>query len=176
MESGLVLTVRSVEPAIDRWRVATVEAAAAGGPAHVTALYPWRDAPVPAPELDHLNDVLRNVRPITLTFDRLERFSSGVLFLALTEESAAAVRQLTRLLVSAYPECPPYGGEHPDPHPHLTVACGTADELDEIEAQVRVALRHVLPLSAVADGVVVMERQESGRWHQAHHVPFGAGS
>jgi 2'-5' RNA ligase superfamily protein len=174
LESGLVLTVPSVEPVIDRWRVATVEAAAAGGPAHVTALYPWRNAPVPSADLEHLAGVLHEVDPIPLTFDRLDRFPTGVLFLALAPESENAVRRLTQLLVSAYPDHPPYGGEHPDPHPHLTVACGSNDELDELELQVSAALHDLLPLSIIADRLVVMERQASGRWHQGHSVRLGA--
>jgi 2'-5' RNA ligase len=174
MESGLILTVRSLEPLIDRWRLPTVESAAAGGPAHVTALYPWRAAPVPGDEIEHLANVLRVVEPIPLTFDRLDRFPSGVLFLALTQDSELAVRRLTRLLVSQYPDCVPYGGEHPDPHPHLTVASGSSDELDQIQPQVQTAMEGVLPLRVLADHVTVMERQPDGRWHQGHHLSLGA--
>jgi 2'-5' RNA ligase len=158
VESGLIPTVRSVEEVINQWRAATVESAAAGGPAHVTALYPWRDAPVPSADLEHLAEVLRKCEPVTLTFDRLDRFPSGV---------------LTRLLMAEYPECLPYGGEHLDPHPHLTVACGSASELDEIEPQVLQALRGRLPLTTIIEAVVVMEQLSTGRWNEAHCIGLG---
>jgi 2'-5' RNA ligase len=174
VESGLVLTVRPLEPLIDPWRVPTVPSAAAGGPAHVTVLYPWREAPVSQVDRERLTVVLRGSKPITLTFDRLDRFPTGVLFLSLAQESAGAVRRLTKQLVNEYPDCLPYGGEHPDPHPHLTVACGSDSELDEIEPQVQAALRDVLPFTTVSDHVVLMEQQPTGRWHQAHHVLLGS--
>jgi hypothetical protein len=84
------------------------------------------------------------------------------------------VRRLTRLLMREYPECVPYGGEHPDPHPHLTVACGSPTDLDAIEQQVEQALRDRLPFTTVCDRLVVMEQQPTGRWRQAHDVGLGA--
>jgi hypothetical protein len=176
VESGLILAVRALEEVIDKWRVPTVESAAAGGPAHVTALYPWLDAPVQSQDLDRLKGILESVEPLTLTFDRLDRFPTGVLFLALTAESEHAVRRLTSHLMQEYPDCPPYGGEHPDPHPHLTVACGCPDDLDAMEPDVALALRDRLPFTTVCDSVVVMERQPTGRWHQAHRIGLGGPS
>src|SRR5438445_566237 len=99
-------------------------------------LYPWLDAPVAPEHVDELASVLKECQPLTLTFDRLERFPTGVLFLALDDRSEPMMRRLSRTLMDAYPTCPPYGGEFPDPHPHLTIATGTAEELDEIQPQV----------------------------------------
>ncbi len=172
MESGLVVTVQELEPLIDRWRLATVESAAAGGPAHVTALYPWLDAPVSDEQLAELAGRLQECPPVSLTFDRVDRFPKGVLFLSLDDRSEREMRRLTRLLTDAYPECPPYGGEHPDPHPHLTVACGTPDQLDVIEPGVSGALGDSLPFTTIATEVVVMELHRDGRWVQAHRLPL----
>jgi hypothetical protein len=46
LESGLILPVPEVQPLVDRWRIATSEAAQLGAPAHVTLLFPWLPAPV----------------------------------------------------------------------------------------------------------------------------------
>lgn len=149
-----------------------MESAAAGGPAHVTVLYPWLDAPVGREQLQELTTVLNDCPAVSLTFDRLERFPSGVLFLALEAQSEQRMRQLSRRLMDAYPDCLPYGGEFPDPHPHLTIAKGTEEELDEIEPQLARALQPLLPYAITATEVVVMEEQSDGRWVQAHRVPL----
>jgi len=174
MEAGLVFAVPELEPVLDRWRIATVESAAAGGPAHVTALFPWSEAPVSRQHLTELAEHLRQFGPVTLTFNRLDRFDKGVLFLALSDSAESQMRLLTRALVDAFPEFIPYGGEHPDPHPHLTVACGAHEELDEIEPQVAQALAPLLPYTVLRTEVVVMEQQPDGRWVQAHRVPLGS--
>lgn len=174
MESGLVLAVPALEPVVDRWRVATVPTAAAGGPAHVTALYPWLEAPVTEPDLSDLSEVLGQCPPVRLTFDRLDRFEKGVLFLALDSDSEQAARRLTQTLMHAYPQCLPYGGEHADPHPHLTVALGTTGELDGIEPDVTKALAGLLPYTVTCEEVVVLEQQPDGRWVQAHRFPLRA--
>ncbi len=106
--------------------------------------------------------------------DRPGRFPEGVLFLALSEESDASVRALTRLLVKSFPACVPYGGAHPDPHPHVTVAMGSPSELDAIQGEVAVALDVLLPMTFVRREVVVMEQQPDGTWSQAHRVALGA--
>lgn len=171
-----MLAVPAVGPLIDRWRLATVESAAQGGPPHVTALYPWIDAPVGEQSLADVADALASCEPVALTFDRLDRFPSGVLYLALDHESEQAVRRLTAHLMRHYPECLPYGGEFPDPHPHLTVAQGAPRDLDAIATEVADALEPHLPFRATVDHLVVMERNAESRWIQAHCVALGGGA
>jgi hypothetical protein len=170
--SALVVVVNELATAIDRWRLPTVRSAAAGAPAHVTALSPWRSSPVSQLDVMKLATVVATIPAMTLTFDRLDRFPKGVLFLSLIEASTAAVRDLTRTLLRHYPECVPYGGEHPDPHPHLTVACGTNAELDIIEAEVEPAISGRLPFTVCRDEVEIIELQTSGRWLRTHRLPL----
>ncbi len=141
---------------------------------HVTALYPWLAAPTTPEQRTELAEVLADQSPVELTVDRLGRFPEGVLFLVLSEESEASVRALTRLLVKSFPACVPYGGAHPDPHPHVTVAMGSPSELDAIQGEVAVALDVLLPMTFVRREVVVMEQQPDGTWSQAHRVALGA--
>jgi hypothetical protein len=124
--------------------------------------------------LSELSKVLGQCPPVRLTFDRLDRFEKGVLFLALDKGSEQAARRLTQTLMHAYPQCLPYGGEHADPHPHLTVALGTTGELDGIEPDVTTALVGLLPYEVTCVEVTLMEQQPDGRWVQAHRFPLRA--
>jgi 2'-5' RNA ligase len=173
VESGLVVTVDELAPIVDRWRLPTVPSAALGGPVHVTILYPWVDAPASSANLARLAQVLADVAPAALTFDRLERFPSGVLYLALDAASERQCRSLAARVRTAFPDCIPYGGEHPDPTPHLTVAMADDGEaLDLIEAEVATSLRSLLPHNALMEELTVMARAEDDRWTRAHQIPL----
>ena len=173
VESGLVMAVDELAALVDRWRVPTVPSAALGGPAHVTVLYPWVDAPVATSDLDRLEVQLADVRPMTLRFDRLERFPSGVLYLALDAPSEQRCRSLASLVGSAFPSCIPYNNEHPDPTPHLTIAMSDDDAvLDRITSEVGEALAPSLPYVATIPQLTVMTQAPDQRWHRTHHVPL----
>lgn len=160
-----MLVVPGLTEHVDRWRLPTVPSAGAGGPVHITALYPWLSTPT-ADDFDQLQAVLGLVGPITLTLDRLERFPGGVLYLALAPEAHHACRHLSHLLMQAFPDCIPYDGEHPDPHPHVTVALGTDAALDVIEAEMEPVLAPLLPFEVTIQQMTVMERQHDGCWRQ----------
>ena len=110
---------------------------------------------------------------VALTFTHLERFPSGVLFLALDQTSAAAVSAITRQLVAGFPSCVPYGGEFPDPHPHLTVALGTHPELDIIQSHAANALAPFLHAPFALTHATVMEQDRDRLWQQAHTIRLG---
>ncbi|PPK92284.1 2'-5' RNA ligase superfamily protein [Kineococcus xinjiangensis] len=171
-ETGLVLTVPALAPLVDRWRLTTVPSAALGGPVHVTALYPWLPAPAYGEGLARLRDLARDLAPLTLAFERLGTFPSGVLHLH--PEPEDDVRHLARTLQAAFPQCPPYGGQFPDPVPHLTVATAPPEALPDLEREVRNALAPHLPVIATVDHLTVMEQQDDGRWLQAHHIGLGS--
>jgi len=117
--------------------------------------------------------VLLRAEAITLAFSHLDRFPSGVLFLALSDEADEAVREVTRQLVAAFPTCQPYGGEFPDPHPHLTVALGTNAELDAIQHVAEGTLAPFMNTPVTITDVTVMERDTDELWREAHHVSLG---
>jgi hypothetical protein len=167
LESGLILPVPEIQPLVDRWRIATSEAAQLGAPAHVTLLFPWLPAPVTPDGLQRARSALLPFGPITLTFSQVRRWPRVIWLLP---EPEAAVRAMTAALMSAFPECPPYGGEFPDPQPHLTVAEGTEEELDRIEPEVVRVLAESGPMTVTVESVVVPERQEDRRWQVRHSI------
>lgn len=170
-ESGLVLAIPSLAGVLDRWRHQTVPMATLGVPAHVTALYPWVPAPATGQALARLQESVRGLAPLTLTFSQLGTFPSGVLYLR--PEPEDEVRHLSQVLQSAFPECLPYGGEFPDPVPHLTVALTQPDALAELRRDAEEGLASELPVTAKVTHLTVMEQQHDGRWREAHHVGLG---
>jgi len=70
---------------------------------------------------------------------------------------------LTRTLVAAFPNRPPYGGQFDGSVPRLTVGPdGATDELLQAERE----LQAKLPLRAAAEAVTLMAELPSGRWER----------
>ena len=86
--------------------------------AHVTAL-----GPLPAGFLaDHgsaVAAIAAEVPPFDFRLDRVVAFPDGLLHLA--PEPDDGFRELTRRLVAAFPQWPPYAGKYLDTVPHLTL-------------------------------------------------------
>jgi len=172
-ESGLILAVPSLTSVIGPWRPTVPSADGGGAPPYVTLLYPWLPAPTSPQQRAELGQVLTRTEATTRAFSHLDRFPSGVLFLTLTDEADSAVRAVTRQLVAAFPTCLPYGGEFPDPHPHLTVALGTHAELDVIQSAAEGAVVPFLNKPVTVANVTMTERGTDTFWREAHHVRMG---
>lgn len=117
--------------------------------AHITVLGPFLDDPTPA-DLETVAAIAAEVPAFDFELDRLGEFADGILHLL--PDPDAAFRELTRRLVAAFPQCPPYGGAFPEPVPHLTVEKRTTT-IDE--TSVRSELGPVLPARCRADRVTL---------------------
>lgn len=173
-ESALVVCAPEAEAAVNRFRTAYDPSAAAGVPAHITLLYPFK----PPDELTEA--VIAGLQqcfglqarfPYSLACTR--RFP-GVLYLA--PEPAEPFRQLVQALVARHPETPPYGGRHTGIVPHLTVA-HIADELrlDAVTAEFAATAQSHLPIRAVATEATLLVSR-SGQWRVLRTFRLGHGS
>lgn len=93
--------------------------------------------------------------------------------LDLAPEPDDPFRLLTAAVWAAFPDCPPYGGAHPDVVPHLTIGqCPTATT-----AALRAAERAVgdgLPLTARIDRVLLVAGSGAPRsWHTLAEYSLG---
>lgn len=113
--------------------------------AHITALGPFLYEPSAA-DLALVAGIVAGTPAFEFTLDRLAEFDDGLIHLP--PEPDEPFRVLTRRLVEAFPQCPPYGGTFPEPVPHLTLD-QRADGIDR--ASVRAALGPVLPARCRAD-------------------------
>ncbi|MFV5998024.1 2'-5' RNA ligase family protein [Streptomyces sp. NPDC056231] len=160
-QTGLIVKIPEVEPAVRAWRERLDPSAQAGVPAHVTVLFPFlEESRTDALVHSAIADTLNSHRAFDLRFER-----SGHLpeVLYLVPEPDTQLRQLTQAIADRWPETPPYGGRFTDIIPHLTVAqCQEAAVLEEVETD----LLSKLPITAhvssvelvVHDGTAWQER------------------
>ena len=169
--SALVVLVPEAEPLVAHLRYQFDISARAGLGAHVTVLVPFRPPEsVTRAELDVLQALFAAAPRFTFTLSSIDKFPST---LYLCPTPASPFRALTRSVVAAFPDCPPYRGAFPDPVPHLTVAQQPpAEDLDAVEAQLRQTVQEVLPLACVATEVCLVFKRD-GRWSVAERFALG---
>jgi hypothetical protein len=149
----LVVPVPELEPFV-RGRTAHYDASFVSADpafvhAHITVLGPYLSRPRPA-DLDVVAGIAADVAAFDFRLDRLGEFADGIIHLL--PEPDEGFRELTRRLVAAFPQCPPYGGAFPDPVPHLTLD-QRAPGIDP--TSVRAALGDVVPATCRADRVAL---------------------
>jgi 2'-5' RNA ligase len=165
--SAVVVIVPEAFEAVGGHYAAHTPAGAAGMPPHITLLIPFTDAEALEPRrVAGLRELLGGFAPFRFQLRRTARFpDASVLYLA--PEPAEPFVELARAVIRRFPEHPPYGGAHPDPVPHLTVAQGDDATLARIEADVRPRL----PIEAFVSGAALVVQRE-GQWRVERTLRF----
>jgi 2'-5' RNA ligase len=161
-ESALVVLVPEAEAVAKPFRDRYDPSAAAGMPAHITLLYPFK-APDEIDDITFgkLRDCFARFEPISFSLGTIQRFPE-VVYLA--PEPDEPFRQLTLSIWKLFPETPPYGGKWPDIVPHLSVAqFANEPQLAAIEDDFARASQGKLPIRATASKIALMDTR-SGRW------------
>ncbi|MEO8133343.1 MAG: 2'-5' RNA ligase family protein [Betaproteobacteria bacterium] len=136
--SAFIVHVREAEPVIGELRERFDPSAQLGVPAHITVLYPFM-----SPE-DVTATVIHRVQAVVSGFPAFEfRLKNvggfpGSVYLA--PEPAQPFIDLAHALARAFPDWPPYGGQHHSVVPHLTVARTTTDRMQRINTMLEAAL------------------------------------
>ena len=143
--------------------------AAAGVPAHITLLYPFRSpGEIDQAMLDDLRGCFHAFASFRFSLAPIRRFPHGVVYLA--PDPDEPFRQLVQAVWDRYPETPPYGGKWPDIVPHLSVAWVKDEQrCDRIADDFTHAARGKLPIAATAAEVTLMAKR-SGHWRM--HATF----
>jgi len=174
VQSALLILVPEAESLVKAFREKYDPSAAAGMPAHITVLYPFKPpSEINKIVLDGPNQCLRRFPsfPFSLTVTR--RFGDQTLYLA--PEPHEPFRRLTLAIWGCHPETPPYGGRYREVVPHLSVAdrCSGGRRLDSIASNFAQASQGVLPICAIAKKVTLMDTR-SGRWEIRDNLRLGA--
>src|SRR5260370_2712437 len=121
IESALMVLVPEAERLVKPFRDRYDPSAAAGVPAHITLLYPFKHPDeVDQPVLEDLNQCFDGCAPFRFSLAPIRRFPAAVLYLA--PEPDEPFRKLTLAIWDRYPETPPYGGKWADILPPLSGA------------------------------------------------------
>ena len=164
--SALVVLVAEAETLVDSHRLRHDPMAARGVPAHVTVLHPFR-AVVDESTAGQVAAIASRIESFDATVALVDRFPGVVLFMS--PEPLQRFKQMTRTFVDAFPDCPPYGGAFPDPHPHLTVGSGidelTADSLERLIAP-------GLPVFFRVERLTLLVEDDHGQWTVARSWPL----
>ncbi len=172
--SALVVLVPEVEVLVKPFRDKYDPSAAAGMPAHITLLYPFKQPDeVDAVVMEDLHDCFARFSPFRFSVAAARRFPVEVLYLAPVPDEA--FRRMTEAIWHRYPDAPPYGGKLAHIAPHLTVAqLNDEQHVDRIADDFAQASLAKLPIHATATEVALMDCQ-SGRWRVRAALPLGGG-
>lgn len=169
-QSALVVLVPGAEELVGAFRAQYDPSSAAGVPAHITLLYPF----MPPAEIDE--SVMRRVRgsvsvhsPFDFDLSEIRQFP-GTVYLAPRPE--ARFLSLMRSLWQAFPDHPPYEGQHADVVPHLTVGTGLkASERDQIVRALTRAGVAALPIRGRVTEIALLDN-EDGPWRVVAVIPL----
>jgi hypothetical protein len=169
-ESAVIVPIPEVEPAVGALRAGLDRAAGWGVPAHVTVIYPFLPPDrIGGPELDRLRTAIRSVAAFEVTFVEVRWFDDSVVWLS--PDPADPFRALTDAVWGAFPQCPPYAGEHDGSTPHLTV--GHDATTPAMEEAGRAAARR-LPISAsIGAAHLFVGSETAGGWRGVEALPLG---
>lgn len=162
LESGLIIPIPEAEPTVGRWRRALDLSAGLGVPAHVTVLYPFLHPDrIDDGVLEELGSIFAGTAAFDVELREVAWFGQDVVYAAPRPEEP--FRDLTAELFDRWPECPPYGGAHGDPTPHLTIGDqGTFDQRSEAAREVTAEL----PVVGRAAQVWLMAGSGEVRWER----------
>jgi 2'-5' RNA ligase len=151
LRTALIVPVARLPDVVDLWRERTCAfKPSAGVPAHITLVSPFVSA-VEATDslLPGLYELFRQAVSFTFVLGELHRFPA-VLYLA--HEPSEPFTALSEALADRYPACEPIVHAFDEVVPHLTVAEGTTELMDEAEN----AIKPLLPFRASCESVLLL--------------------
>ena len=175
LESGLIVEVPEAESLVSAMRSSIGFDGAVRVPAHVTTLYPFVDPHAITNELrERVAAAAAVVSPFVYELSAVECFD-GVVWLRPTPDHA--FRELTDRVVQEFPHHLPYGGAHPDPQPHVTVAMVDGDAGADVGSMCRTLGSEFdgqLPLACSAAALSLFTSDADGTWSRLFSVPLGS--
>ncbi|MGL5829490.1 MAG: 2'-5' RNA ligase family protein [Angustibacter sp.] len=172
-ESGLLLALPQLAAFTGRWRATSL---APGHPPvpverrfppHLTLLIPWRD-PQDRAARQAVVELAARHPPRQLLFRRAETFDNGRV-VWLVPEPASAIADLIEDTLATFPDCRPYGGQHGEVIPHVTVSANADAEVFD---QVCTELKRGGPLTANAESITIFARSPDQVWRPHCSIPL----
>jgi 2'-5' RNA ligase len=133
-KSALIIPVPEVERLVRTWREQLDPACSRGIPAHITVLFPFaHPADLDDEVIQSLDAYFSRINNFDFGFTSLAWFDDRVVYLQPNPDTV--FRNMTRELMTRFPQYLPYGGRYDEPTPHLTVGDGAPINLLEEAAK-----------------------------------------
>ena len=163
--TAFVVQVPSAEGLVSELRNRFDPTVQLGVPAHISILVPFMDpARITPAVLVKAQAALMEIPSFEFTLRRVGRFPTTAY---LAPEPSEPFVAMTTALFRAFPEFPPYGGEHAEVIPHLTVAHGDAESATAAAMELEERLRQTGHVTATCACVVLLENA-TGVWKELH--------
>lgn len=170
MRSALYVPVPEAEAAVGHLRRRHDPTALAGIPAHISVVVPFlRPEQLMAGAYDALASIARSVSAFAYDLTRVGTWPA-VLWLAPDPDDP--FRELVERVVARWPDTEPYGGQHDEVVPHLTVGNGLEDEQLR---RLRPVVEDALPIPAYARALHLKVLSE-GRWRGVARFPLASSA
>jgi 2'-5' RNA ligase len=142
-ETALIVPVPHAEPYLKDLRARFDVRSSEGVPAHITVLHPFAPWPHPGAVIDQLKQLFARCKSFDFRLTKIGRWPDNLHLLPAPSDPFVG---LTRAVWAAFPSYPPYEGRFPDIVPHLSVAQGRVELLEEAEP----LLRRAIPPTGIA--------------------------
>jgi hypothetical protein len=169
-QTALVALIPEADPVVGRYRSQLDSGAQVGVPAHVTILYPFLPPGMVTDTIvAELDRLLGGHTAFDVSFDSVAWFDDQVAYLRPTPDEP--FRLLTASAWRRWPACPPYGGAHSEPTPHLTI--GDGGRSPDLEAAATAIARSLPIRSRVSDVHLMTGTDQPASWTE--HSAFTLG-
>ena len=172
-QTAVIIPIGAAEAVVSHHRLRLDTSASWGVPAHVTIVFPF----VPPADVDdavvaRLAAVFAAVPPFDCTFTECCWFGEDVLWLA--PDRAQELRDLTSAVASEFPGFQPYGGEHDDVVPHLTIGESRRGSVAALRAA-ELDVSSKLPFTEHIDhALLIAGTDQPSSWHPVARLPLGS--
>jgi 2'-5' RNA ligase len=172
-ESAVLALIPEAEPLVGPHRARLDPTAALGVGAHVTVLFPFvAPAAIDTGVVERLRAAVADAPAFGCRFTEVGWFGEEYVWLG--PEPVAPFDDLTERVARAFPDHPPYGGEH-EPRPHLTVGYRRHSSVAALR-QAASDLAPSLPLTASVTGLdLLVGARTPGSWRTVARVPLNGG-
>ena len=137
--------------------------------AHITLLCPWVCSKNVSKELERVAALIGVHSEFELTCSQIQHFPETIY---LAPDDPEPILQLMTTLFNAYPAYPPYGGQHDEIIPHLTIVQPKSNDLKQVFQQIQNSRQPPRPLVSHINHVSVMECDNHGNWVSCIDLPL----
>jgi 2'-5' RNA ligase len=164
-QSALIVRVPEAEPHVSHHREQYDSSAKLGVPAHITVLYPFMPPKlITSSIIEKVQAAISSETAFTFHLSKVGRFP-GVVYLV--PEPSDPFVSLTHVIAQAFPDYPPYRGQHAGTVPHLTAAQTGEPEQSAVAAELHKLLENSGNIVSSCSELILIENS-TGRWEQMH--------